>query len=143
MGGGASEVLPLRKGGGGGFSHAEEMGGTKSVKAVLMWELKVSAILKQDANSFHSLKGGRETFYLVLMGAQQVLNLHIYHVIAPPFPVVTDWSLTGYQQNVHILAAFFSLHNLYLVWKALLLFGELQINFWDILVKHAKAGIPV
>ena len=59
MGGGACEVLPLRKGGGGkGFSHAEGGGGTKSFGEVFMWLLKVLAILRGVARSFRSLKAG-------------------------------------------------------------------------------------
>ena len=47
-GGGASEVLPLQKGGGMDIflSHAEGGGGTNSFGVVLTWEFVVLAILK-------------------------------------------------------------------------------------------------
>ena len=41
----ASQVLPLQKGEGKGFSHAEGSGGTTSFGVVLTWALKVFAIL--------------------------------------------------------------------------------------------------
>ena len=54
--GGASEVLPLRKGGQKKFSHAGRGGGegvTNGFEIVSTGELEVLAILKWGTNSFH------------------------------------------------------------------------------------------
>ena len=73
-GGGACEVLPLRKGG------AEKVlamlkGGTKNIGLVFTRLLEVLAILKGEGGtkSFHSLKGGQNKLYPVLRGGAKSL----------------------------------------------------------------------
>ena len=87
--GGASEVLPLPKGGSrnSSFSHAEA-GGTQGFEVVLTWELEVLAILMGGTTSFHPLKGGgRKRFYPVLRGgAQTSFGPTVFPFCSPPSP---------------------------------------------------------
>ena len=65
-GGGASEVLPLQKvGGGKSLIHAEG-GGTQTFEVVFAWELEVLAIVMVGCKNVHPLKGG---------GAQKMFTL--------------------------------------------------------------------
>ena len=56
---GASEVLPLQKGGQTGNVSAMLKGGGQKKEIVLTRELEVLAMLKGGAKSNHYLKGGR------------------------------------------------------------------------------------
>ena len=65
--GGASEVLPLQKGGGGAekvLAMLKGGGGTKSFEVVLARESEVLAILKGGAKSLYPLQGGAKSFTL-------------------------------------------------------------------------------
>ena len=80
VGGGASEVLPLQKGGGAGksFSHAE--GGAKSLEVVLTRELEIFS----HTDCGHPLEGAREKFYPVLRGGAKSFGPAIFPFCSPP-----------------------------------------------------------
>ena len=83
---GACEVLPLRKGGGGGksFSHAEE-GAQKFWGSFYTVAWSFSHI-EGGAKSFHSLKGGRKKFDPVLSGGGGAKSFRptIFPFCSPP-----------------------------------------------------------
>ena len=91
-GGGASEVLPLLKGGQKSFSHTEGGGGgcTTRFEVVLIRELEVLAILiggGGGGKKFPSFKRGRNKFH------PRWAIFPFSHFVAP-LPVINDQSLS-------------------------------------------------
>ena len=82
MGGQASKVLSLQKGGGGlkSFSHAQRGLGTKRVEVVLTQELKVLTLNKAV---------GTATFPLF----ERLGVKRISYFCSHPLPVINDWFL--------------------------------------------------
>ena len=78
MGKGPCEVLPLRKGGGGGGVLAMLKGGSPNVLGLLLCgSLKLELYRREGAKSFHSLKGGGGSvisFTLSIQNIMAVLN---------------------------------------------------------------------
>ena len=83
--GGAREVLPLRKGGGGMLKGG---GSTQTFGVVFTQKLEVLAILKGGHKKFPLFKRGGAILYLTCLS----------HYVAPPLPVINDQSLSRHQE---------------------------------------------